>query len=210
MPPDDASLAWLARHDVPRETITRIEAFCGLLQREGETQNLIARSTLEQVWQRHVIDSAQLLDHAPAVGRWLDLGSGAGFPGLIVAAIGRRPVTLVESRAKRIAFLRQASALLAIESLIAIEGRRLETIAPTPFDIVSARAFAPLPRLLTLATPFATTETCWLLPKGRSAHAELDAIAASWQGDFRLVPSITDADAAIIVATAVRPRMRRR
>lgn len=210
MTPDEDSRAWLARRDVPRETIERIEAFCVLLRSEGDKQNLVARSTLDQVWRRHILDSAQLLDLAPAGGRWLDLGSGAGFPGLIVAAIGRRPVTLVESRAKRIAFLRQASTLLAIEPLIAIEGRRLEAIAPAPFDIVSARAFAPLPRLLTLAMPFATARTCWLLPKGRSAHAELDAIAGSWQGDFRLVPSITDADAAIIVATAVRPRMKRR
>lgn len=203
-------MAWLNQHDVPCETIARIEAFCDLLHSENGRQNLVARSTLDHIWQRHIVDSAQLLDLAPAGGRWLDLGSGAGFPGLIVAAISRRPVTLVESRAKRIAFLREASALLAIEPLIQIEGRRLETIVPSPFDIVSARAFAPLPRLLTLALPFATAGTCWLLPKGRSAHAELDAIAASWQGDFRLVPSITDADAAIIVATAVRPRMKRR
>lgn len=193
---------------VPRETIARMDAFVSLLSNENERQNLIAASTLSAIWSRHIVDSAQLLDLAQP-GPWIDLGSGAGFPGLIIASVGERQVSLVESRARRIAFLRQAADVLDIADRIEILGQRLETIAPRPFAVISARAFAPLTRLFNLAHFFSTSTTLWLLPKGRGAATELEAARGSWQGDFRIVPSITDPDSAIIVASDVRRRARR-
>ena len=200
--------AWLeAELDVSRETLARLAAFVTLLAAENERQNLVAPASLPNVWSRHIVDSAQLL---PLAGRrngpWLDLGTGAGFPGLIVAALRGGPVTLVESRRLRVDFLRRAAACLGAE--VEIIGASLERVPPRPFEVISARAFAPLPRLLELAHPFSTEKTLWLLPKGRSAQSELEAVRDAWQGDFRLEPSRTDADAGIIVATGVRRRSR--
>jgi len=169
---------------------------------------LVSASTMDNMWARHFVDSAQLLDLA-GPGDWLDLGSGAGFPGLVTAALSARPVTLVESRAKRILFLQQASALLGLTNRVEIFGGRAEMLPDRTFGVISARAFAPLPRLLAIAHRFSTPDTIWVLPKGRSAERELAEVTDSWQGDFWTVPSVTDSEAAIIVASQVRPRKRR-
>jgi 16S rRNA (guanine527-N7)-methyltransferase len=161
------------------------------------------------MWARHIVDSVQLLDLV-GLGNWLDLGSGAGFPGLIVAAVSERRVTLVESRAKRSAFLNQAAEILGIADRVEILGARAELLPQRTYAVISARAFAPLPKLLTIAHRFATDATTWVLPKGRGAHRELAEISGSWQGDFRVVPSVTDSEAAIIVARNVRPGSKRR
>jgi 16S rRNA (guanine527-N7)-methyltransferase len=197
------ALAWLGARSVPRETLLRIEAFLDFLRDEATRQNLIAASTLDRTWSRHVVDSVQLLDHAGSWSSWLDLGSGAGFPGLIVALMGAGEVTLIESRAKRVAFLREAAAGAGVADRVEVIGSRVETAPRRRFDVISARAFAPLPKLLDLAHPFADTATRWILPKGKSAGEELEAARASWQGAFRLVPSITDSEASIIVADGV-------
>jgi 16S rRNA (guanine527-N7)-methyltransferase len=182
-----------------------LEAFVALLAEENKRQNLVSRASLEQVWSRHILDSAQLLAFAPAGTRsWLDLGTGAGFPGLVAAALHPARFTLVESRRLRVDFLLRAAAVLGLEGRIDILCSRVETIPERRFDVISARAFAPLGTLLSLAERFATPETVWILPKGRNAKSELDAARASWQGDFRLEPSRTDADARIIVAREVR------
>jgi 16S rRNA (guanine527-N7)-methyltransferase len=191
--------------NVPRGTMERLKAFVALLREENERQNLVSRATLEQVWARHIFDSAQLLRFAPNVSTWLDLGSGAGFPGLVVAAL--RPeatTTLVESRKLRVDFLMRAAEVLGISERVQIVPARLDTMPERPFDVISARAFAPLPKLLSAAERFSTPETLWILPKGRNAKSELDAARASWQGDFHLEASLTDSDAMIIVATGVR------
>jgi len=200
--------AWLvATFDVSRETSRRLDRFVELLRRENELQNLVSRSSLDQVWARHIADSAQLLLHAPASAeRWLDLGSGAGFPGLIVALLRGGETILVEERRKRAEFLSRAAVELGIAARAHILGRRAETIDIPPADVISARAFAPLNRLLGLGERFATPQTRWVLPKGRNAKSELDAVLSSWQGHFRLEPSLTDADASIIVAEGVRRR----
>jgi len=200
---EDEAGAWLEARNVPRETLLRVEAFLDFLRDEATRQNLIAASTLETVWSRHVVDSAQLLDHAGAWSSWLDLGSGAGFPGLIIGMMGEGEVTLIESRAKRVAFLRDAAHVAGIADRVTVIGSRVETAPRHHFDVISARAFAPLPRLLALAEPFADRTTRWVLPKGKRAGEELEAARASWQGDFRLVPSITDSEASIIVAENV-------
>lgn len=194
-------------HAVPRETAERLEQLIAMVRAEMAHQNLIAASTADHIWTRHILDSAQLLDLAPqAVSRWLDLGSGAGFPGMVVAIMkSGLSVTLVESRRKRIDFLRSMIERLGLNDRVSVAGQRLETLAPSRYDVISARAFAPLDRLLPLAKPFADENTLWLLPKGRSAASELEAVTGTWQGAFSIVPSMTDTDAAIIVASGVAP-----
>jgi 16S rRNA (guanine527-N7)-methyltransferase len=202
--------SWVEREfNVPRETMERLDAFAALLREENDRQNLVSRASLDALWLRHVADSAQLLRFAPSPkASWVDLGSGAGFPGLIVAALHRGPVTLVEERRLRVEFLHRAAAMLDVA--VEIIARRAEKVPPRPFDVISARAFAPLPRLLELGTGFSTTNSLWVLPKGRNAETELAALDSSWQGGFRLEPSITDAEAQIIVAERVHRKAERK
>jgi 16S rRNA (guanine527-N7)-methyltransferase len=195
---------WLEAR-VPRETIVKLERLVALLRDEALHQNLVAASTLDTIWARHIVDSAQLLALAPTSGRWIDLGSGAGFPGLVVALLGRHEVVLAESRAKRVAFLRAAIDNLRLEDRVSVAAGRIERMPQGAYDIVSARAYAPLDKLFATSQHLGSPDTRWVLPKGRGAKAELDATRGSWQGDFRIVPSITDPDAAIIVAKHVRP-----
>jgi 16S rRNA (guanine527-N7)-methyltransferase len=207
---DEAEVA--GRLDVPRETLARLKAFAELLRRENERQNLVSKASLDALWDRHILDSVQLVRFAPQSARtWLDLGTGAGFPGLLVPLFHPARVVLVESRRLRTEFLRTAACALGIEDRVEILCSRLETLPGREFDVISARAFAPLPKLLALAERFSTPETLWILPKGRNAKSELEAARSSWQGDFRLEPSLTDAEAGIVVATRVRhkPRGRR-
>ena len=195
--------------DVSRETTCRLEAFVGLLRQENERQNLVSRESLNHVWTRHIADSAQLVRYAPdAATSWIDLGSGAGFPGLMIPLFHTAMTTLVESRRLRADFLARAATVLGVEDRVEILLSRAEAVSPRPFDIISARAFAPLDKLLTVAHPFSTPGTVWILPKGRNAKSELDAARRSWQGDFRLEPSATDPEAWIIVASQVRRRTR--
>jgi 16S rRNA (guanine527-N7)-methyltransferase len=199
-----------ARLDVSRETLDRLETFVEYLRSENEHQNLVSRGTLSDVWSRHILDSAQLLRFAPfPEATWLDLGTGAGFPGLIVALMHPGPVTLVEERKKRAQFLADAAKILGIGERLAIHCTRIERFESQPFDVISARAFAPLDRLLELSHSFSTAKTRWILPKGRNAASELVAAEASWHGEFRLEQSLTDADAQIIVAAGVSPKVPR-
>ena len=198
--------AWVKRrYDVPRETMERLDAFAALLRHESERQNLVSKASLDQLWRRHFADSAQLLAFAPSPhASWVDLGSGAGFPGLVVALLHEGPVALVEERRLRLDFLHRAAETLRVE--VEILATKVERLAPRPFDVISARAFAPLPRLLELGTGLSTTKTVWVLPKGRNAETELAALDASWQGNFRIEASVTDPDAGIVIAEGVQRR----
>lgn len=202
---EDEARAWIVAH-VPRETEARLEQLAGAILEEMPRQNLIAASTADHIWARHIVDSAQLVPLAGEAKSWIDLGSGAGFPGIVAALMmpGLR-MTLVESRRKRIDFLTFLTASLGLTDRVTVAGRRLEMLDQSQHDVISARAFAPLDRLLPLAHRFSHRETRWLLPKGRSAASELEAVRGSWQGDFRIEPSRTDSEAAIIVATQVQP-----
>lgn len=202
---DGGAKEWLTREmNVPRETLDRLDAFVALLAAENERQNLVSRPSLGDVWSRHIVDSAQLLKWVPSpTARWIDLGSGAGFPGLIVSALHAGRVVLVEERKLRVDFLRRAAALLGVEEKTEIIACKADRIARRAFDVVSARAFAPLPRLFEAGSRFSTDKTRWILPKGRNARSELEAAESSWQGDFRIEPSVTDPEAGIIVAEGV-------
>ncbi len=202
---EDEARAWLAER-VPRETINRLEGYVTLVLAEASRQNLISATSVEHVWARHIVDSVQLIDHASGNGRWVDLGAGAGFPGMVVGILGHHPVTLVETRAKRVVFLSEVIESLGLKDRVTIFAGKVERLEATPFDILSARAFAPLDRLLATAYHLSTPASRWILPKGRSATAELEVASRSWQGSFSTVPSITDPEAAIILAENVRPR----
>lgn len=178
----------------------RLDLLIRALAEENERQNLVARATLPSAWQRHIADSAQLLEYVPReTGPWLDLGSGAGLPGLVIAAM--RPdwsVVLVESRRKRIEWLERMRDELALGHC-RIEGARLENVDSAPVGVISARAFAPLARILTLSSRFSTSETLWLLPKGRSAAQELQELPRRQRSLFHVEQSRTDPESGIIV-----------
>jgi 16S rRNA (guanine527-N7)-methyltransferase len=193
---------------VPRGTQERLSLYVDLLRAESERQNLVARSTLEDVWQRHIADSLQLVPLAQA-GRWLDIGSGAGLPGLVIAiARPDEPMLLAEPRPLRADFLRRAVTALGLPN-VEVATAKAETLAPAEAAIISARAVAPLDRLLALGQRHAAPGCRWLLPKGRTAAEELAVAQRTWQGAFELIPSQTDPEASIIMAHDVAPRTRR-
>jgi 16S rRNA (guanine527-N7)-methyltransferase len=169
---------------------------------ENARQNLISKSGENAVWLRHIADSAQLLAHVSReASPWLDLGTGAGFPGLVIAAM--RPqldVVLVESRKKRVEWLIRAATELGL-GRCRVEGRRLEHVESFAAAIISARAFAPLPKLLALSARFSTQDTLWLLPKGRSAVQEVASLPKAAADMFHVEHSVTDAEAGIVIGT---------
>ncbi|VWX53737.1 16S rRNA (guanine(527)-N(7))-methyltransferase RsmG [Novosphingobium sp. 9U] len=190
------TVATMATDSAQMEMLSR---FVDLLVEENERQNVVARATLPLIWERHILDSAQLLHHVPReTSTWLDLGTGAGFPGLIIATL--RPnwkVTLVESRTRRVQWLARAVNELQLANVV-IEGRRLELVDTSPSDVISARAFAPLTDLLKLSARFSTAATYWVLPKGRSAAQEVHDLHG-WQHAFHVEQSMTDPESGIVV-----------
>lgn len=208
MTEEDAK-AWLKDNlDVSRETWERLESFVAFLTREAQQQNLISAATIDHIWSRHIVDSAQLLRFAPDSGAWLDLGSGAGFPGIVVALLSPRPVTLVESRGRRIDYLNRAIRLLDLEGSTSVAGMPAERLETAPYSVISARAFAPLPKLLDLSQRFSTQKTIWLLPKGRNAVKELHEAHGRWELEMKVEPSVTDDEAGILVGRLLGERPR--
>jgi 16S rRNA (guanine527-N7)-methyltransferase len=181
--------------------LDRLDRLAEMLRAENEQQNLVSSATLCEIWHRHIADSAQLLGLVPrgTDGPWLDLGTGAGFPGLVIAAL--RPdfdVRLVESRRKRVEWLERARLALGLERC-QVMGSRLELVEDFPAGVISARAFAPLPELFALSQRFSTERTLWLLPKGRSAAQELSQLSESKRRLFHVEQSRTNPEAGIIV-----------
>lgn len=203
--------AWLSAHPfVSRETLEKFDRLAELLIDENGRQNLLSASTIPHILARHIVDSVQLVPLANCDdGAWLDLGSGAGLPGLVVAAMVNGPVTLVESRRLRCEWLARAADALGLGN-VTVAHMRVETLTAITANVITARAFAPLPKLFALGHRFSTEETIWVLPKGRSAAEELESVADTWHGVFHMEPSVTDPDSAIIVARNVRPKGRRR
>ena len=180
----------------------RLEMLASMLREENQRQNLVSVASLGHLWVRHIADSAQLLRHVPreTASPWLDLGTGAGFPGLVIAAL--RPdmrIVMVESRSRRNEWLESTRAALSLASAEVFPGR-IEALPTAPFRVISARAFAPLGHLLDLSARFSTADTTWLLPKGRSAAQELQDLRG-WRHMFHVEQSLSDADAGVIVGT---------
>ena len=190
---------------VSRETEARLAVYVALLLKWTPQINLIAPSTVPAIAERHITDSLQLLDHLGTLpATWVDIGSGGGLPGLVVAAAlpASTGVTLIESDARKCAFLRTAVRAMDLEN-VEIINRRIESAAPQNADIVSARALAPLDRLLPLVARHLSPDGTALLPKGRGWRDEIVTARRDWQFDFDALPSRTDEDAVILKISKV-------
>jgi len=205
---EDEAREWIRAHfNVSRET--QLQRFGEILREESTRQNLISAASFEELWTRHFVDSAQLIPLAEGAGEgaWLDVGTGAGMPGLVVALLIDRPVVMVEPRIRRVEFLRSAIEALGIGDRASVEHCKVEGYQPEQkAAIVSARAVAALPDLFNSTAHCTDSSTIWLLPKGRSAQSEVEAARAKWQGAFHVEPSITSPESGIVVARKVRPR----
>ena len=205
MTPSDDLPSWL---NVSRETAQKLHALCDLVKRWNPAINLVAKSTVPDLWQRHLLDSAQLFAYCPsAAKKWLDLGSGAGFPGLVMAIIAaeQRPdlvVTLVESDRRKSVFLGEAVRLLGLSAKIICQ--RIEDVKPQGADVLSARALAPLAVLCGYAHIHLTGGGVAVLPKGAQAKTEIDDAQVRWQFDCDSHNSRTDPDAAILILKDIR------
>jgi 16S rRNA (guanine527-N7)-methyltransferase len=196
---------------VSRETLARLDRLVEVLLPVAAHTNLIARSTIPQLWTRHIADSLQLLSLAPDAKRWIDLGSGAGFPGLVIAcALADRvgaSVHLVESIQKKAAFLREAAQQIQVPA--AVHAVRIEDFGKNTdikAEVVTARALAPLDHLMRLAHPLLTSGALGLFPKGQDVEGELTAASKSWNIEASLVPSKTSPASRIVVVKALAPR----
>jgi len=189
---------------VPRETIHRLICYAGLLSEWQARHNLVSAASLGAVWDRHFADSAQILRLAPEADIWLDLGAGAGFPGLVIAILQANHANfrmhLVESTGKKCAFL--AEVVRATSAPVEIHCMRVEELSKSATslkpEIVTARALAPLPRLLDLAAPWFGPGVRGLFLKGRDAAKEVEAARRQFDFSCKLHQSLTAADSAIV------------
>lgn len=182
---------------VSRETFDRLALYVDLLDRWNQRINLVGRDTMGDVWRRHILDSAQLFRLIPPRARVLvDLGSGAGLPGLILAILGVPEVHLVESDQRKAAFLREALRVTGTKAQLHVQ--RIEAVPPFPADVVTARALAPLADLLGLAEPFLARSTICLFLKGKAADDELTRAEEAWKMRVERVPSASDPSGTIL------------
>jgi 16S rRNA (guanine527-N7)-methyltransferase len=200
----------LAVTPVSRETLERLDRFVELLLDWQRRVNLIAPSTEPVLWTRHIADSLQLLPLAPEGRVWADLGTGAGFPGLVIAcALADNPgahVHLVESNTKKIAFLREAARVAAVPAEVhALRIAEFVKKAPAGIEVVTARALASLPELLDVTYPLLKRGAVGVFPKGQGAAAELTEAAKCWRIQQTLAVSRTDPKARIIVVRGLEP-----
>lgn len=195
---------FFADYAVPRGTIAAFDTYAALLADWQSRMNLVGPATLPALWDRHFADSAQLVALAPTDQPWLDIGAGAGFPGIVVALLTGARVHLVESVGKKASFLNALIQELALHDRVTVEHARVESMPCFPVGVITARACAPLAQLFDWGQRFATHSTLWVLPKGQTVDAELAAAQAAWRFDAALVPSRTDPRGRIVVARDVR------
>ncbi|WP_230771065.1 16S rRNA (guanine(527)-N(7))-methyltransferase RsmG [Sphingomonas sp. Leaf4] len=202
---EDDARAWIAAR-FGADRMATLAAFAGRIVAETAGQNLIAASTIPQIWQRHLLDSAQLvpLTDGAGAGGWIDVGSGAGFPGIVAAILTDRRVVLVEPRARRAALLGEMARDLGLANVVVHQARIERLPADRPAAIITARAVARLSELFAIGLGHANRDTLWVLPKGRAAADELAEARADWRGTFHVEHSITDPTSSIVVATGVQ------
>ena len=190
--------------NVSRETLARLEAYGALLKKWNPHINLVSRRSLDDLWRRHMLDSIQLLDHSlpnDVGGPWLDLGSGAGFPGLVLAIAGVTDMHLVESDGRKCTFLREAARITGTE--VTVHNERIETMSPMGAAVISARACAPLSKLLTWGHRHLAPGGQMFLMKGQDVDVELTEAAKCWKMTLRLIPSVTDETGSILQLTEI-------
>ena len=188
--------------DVSRETSQRLTVFTELLTRWNSKINLVSPGDLDHLWTRHIADSLQLASDLPPDTSFVDLGSGGGFPGLILAIATGNPVTLVECDLRKASFLREAARATGVPAIVV--AKRIERIELPASQVVTARALAPLPRLLGWASRFLAPDGICLFLKGRGAAAELTAAMAEWHMTVSRRPSQTDPDGVILRLSELR------
>jgi 16S rRNA (guanine527-N7)-methyltransferase len=202
MPDQEGYSALKAILNVSRETIDRLSLYEALVKKWNPTINLVAKSTISEIWSRHIVDSAQIWNLRPdSPKHWLDLGSGGGFPGLVIAAIADEiapdmKVSLVESDARKSAFLLKAAQEMGIRPKIHID--RIESLEPQGADVISARALAPVASLLNFAERHRTSDTICLFSKGQAHEIELTEARKYWTFDIQKTPSVTDSRGVIL------------
>ena len=183
--------------DVSRETRAALEAYVALLLRWNRTINLISRGDEALIWHRHIADSLALAALLPAeFSHAIDIGSGGGLPGVVLAIATQRPIHLVESDQRKSAFLREVTRELSLP--IVVHATRIESAKPPKAPVITARAVAPLTTLLALVTPHLAPGGICLFPKGRTANDELTAARLEWHMDVVSTPSPTDPSARIL------------
>lgn len=187
--------------NVSRETLDRMEVYAALLQKWQAKINLVGPATLETLWRRHFLDSAQLgpliRESAVPAPKCLDIGAGAGFPGMVLAILGVGSWTLVESDQRKAAFLAELSR--SVEVSVKLRRERIETMEAYPVDVITARALAPLEQLLAYAQPFVADHTLCLFPKGRRSAQEIEEARIRWEFDVESHPSRSDPDGRILL-----------
>lgn len=204
-----AELAEVAGRDVSRETLDRLDLYERMLRTENSRQNLVSAATLDDLWKRHILDSAQLVRFEPRLGAsWVDVGSGAGLPGIVIACLVSGSVTLVEPRRLRAEFLWKVVTELGVAERVRVFAGKAEK-ASGKFDAITARAVAPLDKILAISTHLSTKRTRWVLPKGRNAQRELVEARRNWHCEAEIVPSCTDPDSGIVVLSGVRAKGKR-
>lgn len=191
--------------DVSRETLNALNRYVLMLKDWQTRLNLVGPATLPDAWRRHILDSAQLfpLIEKPEETVWIDMGCGAGFPGLVMAIMGVGEVHLVESIAKKCRFLEAVVDALALHDRVIVHNERLEAMTPFKADIISARALAKLTQLFDWGHPFAASSTRWLMLKGQDVEAELAEARNKWAFEHKLHASLSDPRGRIVEAWGV-------
>lgn len=207
--PEAVQALLMSDYGVSRETIERFEAYQAILTKWAPRINLVGASTLASFWDRHILDSAQILPLArPEARTFVDFGSGAGFPGLVLAALVHHKdgaqVTLIEASTKRCGFLREAARAMQVHAEIIND--KLEHVAPRPVDVITARAFTALDRLLAYGEKWQGPQTQALFPKGEEVSAELQQASTNWLFKSTIHPSASDARGCIVEITECQAR----
>jgi 16S rRNA (guanine527-N7)-methyltransferase len=198
-----------SRGGSPHEVLAKLDRYAELLAEWNQRFNLVAPSTIPHIWSRHFLDSCQLLPLIPETHRILvDLGSGAGFPGLVLAILGVSEVHLVESTGKKAEFLRLVAKTLGLNAVI--HQSRAENLRGLKADIITARALAPLNELLPLAVPLMKKDSLCLFLKGQKAEAELTEAKKSWMFDCTRTQSLSDSSGTILAIRNIRKNASRK
>lgn len=194
--------------EITDETVRRFETFCELVRKWNPRINLVAKATLDDIWVRHVLDSAQLYPVAPKHSPiWADLGSGGGFPGIVLAMLARQDAperrhVLIESDQRKAVFLREAARVL--DCRVTVVSDRIERVPSVGADVVTARALAPLPQLLGLVAHHLKPDGVAILPKGAAYEDELASARADWQFDVKCHASVTGPEGHILQISGLR------